>query len=595
MQTYQPPLREVQFIVHELLGVEKFYQDLVGFEDLNRDLIDPILNAAAKISADKVFPLNMKGDQEGCRFLDGKVTVPTGFREAYMGLVEDGWYGLPFSEEYGGQNLPMVLGACIDEFLASANLSLSTYAALTKGAVVALEAHANKHLKQQFLPKLVTGEWAGVMCLTEAHAGTDIGILKTRAMPCDDDSYLINGSKIFISGGEQDLTDNIVHLVLARLPGAPAGPRGISLLVVPKFIPKSDGSLGERNGVHCISIEEKMGLHGSATCSMNYEDARGWLVGEEHRGLDCMFTMMNHMRLLVGQEGLSVGEVAYQSAAAYALERRQGRALNGVQDPNQVADLLVVHPDVRRLLLTARSLNETNRALVLWTWQLTDASKHHVDSKKREQFSRLVEVLTPVVKAFITDSGFQTTVDAQQIFGGHGYIRDVGIDQLVRDARILMIYEGANGIQSLDLVARKLIGDNGKSFGELISLMKDFCSSCDSNDQIQPFVKPLDKAINLLEETARHIIDRSQHDANEIGASSHSFLRFTGLTLGAYLGVKMAKIALDNMDGSEADFYRTKLITVRFYLSHMLPETNSLVQVIKAGSDQLMAMDANKF
>src|SRR6478672_11194337 len=499
MPTYKAPVGDVMFLLSDVFHIDR-YNNLPGFADATPDLVEAVLDEAAKFCEDVLTPLNRVGDKEGCeRHPDGSVTTPTGFKDAYKRLTEGGWIGASAPAEFGGQGLPRVLSQAFGEFLVSANMAFAMYPGLTQGAAAALIVHGSPEQKALYLPKLIGGEWTGTMNLTEPQCGTDLGLTRTRAVPQPDGSYKITGTKIFISAGEHDLAENIVHLVLARIEGAPDGVKGISLFIVPKYLPTKNGGVGARNGVSCGSIEEKMGIHGNSTCVMNYDDATGWLIGEENRGLNAMFVMMNEARMGVGVQGLAVSEVAYQNAAAYARDRLQGRAISGVKFPDRPADPIIVHPDVRRMLMTMRAFNEAARALILWTSLQGDIVHRSADDKARQAADDHMGLLTPVIKGVITDQGFANTVLAQQIYGGHGYIVEHGMEQFVRDARIAMIYEGANGFQALDLVGRKLPKDGGRAlqafFNELQSFIKEH-----ADETMKPYVGPLATALGHLQQ-----------------------------------------------------------------------------------------------
>ena len=595
MATYQAPLRDMRFVLHELLGAEREFAALPGFEETTRDLIDPVLEEAAKLCENVMFPLLRVGDQEGCIFEDGEVRTPTGFREAYRAYVEGGWGGLTCNPEFGGQGLPHTLSVFVEEMLQSSNMALALYAGLTHGACIAIDKHASEDLRRRYLPKLVDGTWSGVMCLTESHCGTDLGLLRTRAEPADDGSYRVTGTKIFITGGEQDLSENIVHLVLARLPDSPAGVKGISMLLVPKFLAEEDGSRGERNAVSCGSIEHKMGIRAASTCVMNYDGATGYLIGEPHRGLRAMFSMMNYERLMVGQQGLSLAEVAYQSAAAYARERLQGRSLKGPVAPDLPADPIIVHPDVRRMLLTARAYNEAARALLAWVSLQVDRSTHHPDPAAREAADDVVSLFTPVIKAFFTDYGFESCNLCQQVFGGHGYISEWGMEQLVRDARIAQIYEGANGIHALDLAGRKLSMNGGRAIQAYMKSVSDFVAERRGNPDLDEFVEPLQAALERLAQATRWLNEAAREDPDEIGAASYDYLRLLALVAFGRMWAQSAEIALANQEGDNTGFYRAKLATARFFVRRLLPNTASLLATLSAGADAVMELEAEAF
>ena len=595
MATYQAPLRDMRFVLHELLGAEQAFAALPGFEETTRDLIDPVLEEAAKLCENVMFPLNRIGDQEGCAWENGTVRTPSGFRDAYRAYVEGGWGGLTCGAEFGGQSLPHTLSVFVEEMLQSSNMALGLYVGLTRGACVAIDRHASDDLRRRYLPKLVEGTWSGAMCLTESHCGTDLGLLRTRAVPADNGHYRVTGTKIFITAGEHDLSENIVHLVLARLPDAPAGVRGISMFLVPKFLATEDGSRGERNAVHCGSIEHKMGIRGASTCVMNYEGAVGYLIGEPHHGLQAMFSMMNYERLMVGQQGLALAEVAYQSAAAYARDRLQGRSLKGPAAPDLPADPIIVHPDVRRMLLTARAGNEGARALLGWVSLQVDRSTHHPDPTVREAASDAVALFTPVVKAYFTDCGFESCNLCQQVFGGHGYISEWGMEQLVRDARIAQIYEGANGIHALDLTSRKLPMHGGRAIRAYMEAVSTFITERRGNAELDEFVKPLGAALARLDQATRWLNEAAQRDPDETGAASYDYLRLLALVAFGRMWAESAEIALAKQDADNTGFYRAKIATARFFMGRLLPQTASLLETLSAGADTVMAMEAEAF
>jgi butyryl-CoA dehydrogenase len=594
MAIYKAPVRDMRFVLHELLDADNAFKAL-GFEEASADVIDAILDEGAKFCETVLFPTNRIGDEEGCKFENGVVTTPSGFRDAYQALSEGGWMSLACAPEYGGQGLPNTLSVFFEEMLQSANMSLSLYPGLTRGAYVAMQAYASEELKQRYLPNMVAGTWAGVMCLTESHCGTDLGMLRTRATPRDDGSYGITGTKIFITGGEQDLTENIIHLVLARLPDAPQGTKGISLFLVPKFLVDDDGGLGERNGVQCGSIEHKMGIKGASTCVMNYEDATGWIVGEPNRGLRAMFAMMNHERIMVGQQGLSQAEVAYQSAADYARERVQGRSLSGAKFPDQAADPIIVHPDVRRMLLTSKAYNEGARALLGWIALLVDHEERNSDPVERETAEDLAALLTPVVKAFFTDMGSEVCNTCLQVFGGHGYIAEWGMEQLVRDARIAQIYEGANGIHAMDLVGRKLPMHDGRLIRRYFEHLDEFLGEHADDAAMQEFVAPVGKAVARLKRATAWVAEAGKRDPEETGAAAYDYLRLTALTAFGHMWAKSAKVALEKVDGDNTGFYKTKLATARYFVQRLLPQTGALLESLTSGSAALMSVDAESF
>ena len=596
MPQYTPPLRDLRFVLHELFDVSAELKRLPPHAELDTDTINAVLEEAGKFAAEVVFPLNRPADEEGCHYdpATKAVTTPAGFRESYAKYVEGGWGALSCDPAFGGQGLPIVLNQCLFEMLNSASQAWAMYPGLTHGAYECLREHGTPEQKATYLPKLVSGEWMGTMCLTEAHCGTDLGLLRTRAEPQADGSYRLTGSKIFISSGEHDMTPNIVHLVLARLPDAPAGSKGISLFVVPKVLVNADGSLGERNAISCGAIEHKMGIKASATCQMNLDGAVGTLVGQPHKGLAAMFVMMNAARLGVGNQGLGLTEVAYQNAAAYAKERLQGRSLSGPKAPDKPADPIIVHPDVRKMLLTARAWAEGGRALAIHTALLIDKELSSSDAAERKAAADEVALLTPVVKAFFTDNGFMAASACMQVYGGHGYIREWGMEQFVRDARISMIYEGTNTIQALDLLGRKVLGDGGarlKAFGKRI---ERFVEEEGVNEAMAEFVNPLadlgDKVVKLSTELGMKALG----NADEVGAAAVDYLRVIGHLAFAYLFARMAKVALDKQSSGDP-FYAAKLATARFYFARLLPETAALIRSARAGVKPLMEMQEEWF
>ena len=597
MPSYKAPLREYNFLLYELLGIQQ-YSNLPGFADASEDLVRAILEEAAKLTEEVLQPLNQVGDREGCKLENGVVTTPTGFKDAYKTLVEGGWPALVADPEYGGQGLPNSLGVIFNEMVSSANMAFGMYPGLSHGAYSALHIHGTDEQKQKYLPKLVSGEWTGTMNLTEPHCGTDLGLLRTKAVPQGDGSYKISGQKIFISAGEHDLAENILHLVLARIEGGPEGVKGISLFLVPKYLVNEDGSLGERNGVSCGSLEEKMGIHGNATCVLNYDDAVGWLVGEEHKGLRAMFTMMNEARLGVGLQGLSQSEVAYQNAAEYALERLQGRSLTGVKAEDKPADPLIVHPDIRRMLLNARSFNEGARALLVWTALHGDLSHKSEDDKTREFGDDMMALLTPVLKGHLTDRGFLNAVEAQQVYGGHGYIAEWGMEQFVRDARIAMIYEGANGVQALDLVGRKLASNGGRAVFAFFKEVDEFVAANEGNEKLKDYLEPVKLARKRLEEATMWFMENALENPDNAGAGSTPYMHLFGITGIAFMWAMMAKVALDKLAegaGDQAEFYESKLKTGLFYMQQTVPETAMQLERVRAGSANMMALAANDF
>jgi len=592
MPSYTAPQKDILFLLKEVLNIDEVL-DFQYFKDVDMDLVEPIISEAAKITEQEIQPLNQPGDQQGCSFKDGIVTTPKGFKEAYQAFVDGGWMSLNSSPEFGGQGLPKMLQVALDEMLTSANVSFSLYAVLSQGAAHALQDHGSDLLKDKFLHKLVSGEFTGTMCLTEAHCGTDLGLLRTKATKINDGSYSITGTKIFITSGEHDLTDNIIHMVLARLPDAPKGVKGISMFLVPKFLVHDDGSLGERNGVYCGSIEHKMGIKASSTCVMNFDNAKGYLIGEANKGMQTMFSMMNIERINIGLEGLGLSEVSYQNALAYAKDRLQSRSLTGAKYPDKQADPLLVHPDVRRMLLTMKAYNEGNRALALFAARLVDTSKHHPDAKQRELADNLMAIITPVIKAFFTDTGFECTNLGLQVFGGHGYISEWGMEQFVRDARIAQIYEGANGIQALDLVKRKLVMNEGVFLNQLTEIMSAFITACHDKTELNEFVAPLESYLKTLVDVSYWIINQAQTHPNVVGSSATDYLKLLGLVILGFMWLKIVAVASKKQE--QDNFYKGKILTARFYFKKLLPEVNTLKEKIMAGADSLMDMDEDLF
>ena len=592
MATYKAPVDDALFLLHEVFHLDR-YGNLPGFGDATPDVVEAVLREAGKFSEEVLTPLNRLGDEEGCtRHPDGSVTTPKGFKEALKQMVEGGWIGISVPPEFGGQGLPTILTQLVNEFLCSANLSFAMYPALTQGAIAALLVHGSPEIKAKYLPKLVEGVWTGTMNLTESHCGTDLGLLRTKAVKQPDGSYKITGTKIFISAGEHDMSENVIHLVLARIEGAPAGIKGISLFVVPKIKVKDDGSLGARNGVACGSIEEKMGIHGNTTCVMNYDDASGWLIGEENRGLNAMFVMMNEARLGVGVQGLALSEVAYQNAATYAKERLQGRALSGAKYPDKAADPIIVHPDVRRTLLIIRAFNEAARAMVMWTALRADISHRSGDAKERQSADDHMGLLTPVIKGVLTEQGFANAVQAQQMFGGHGYIAEHGMEQFVRDARIAMIYEGANGIQALDLVGRKLGKDGGRALMAFLNEIGGFIKEKNADASMKPFVTPLGVALGHLQQASMWFMQNAMAKPDNAGAGATDYLQMFGLVALGYMWCLIAQAAL----AKQADArMKAKLITARFFMERMLPETAAQLARIKSGADAVMELPDEAF
>jgi alkylation response protein AidB-like acyl-CoA dehydrogenase len=593
MHTYTAPLRDMRFVLHELHDSAAVTQPT----QITAELADSILEEAAKVIRSLLLPLNASGDAEGCHYENGAVRTPRGFKEAYKAFTEGGWGALNADPAYGGQGLPPSLGMLVEEMICGSNLSFGLYPGLSHGAYLALKSHGSEALKELYLPKLVDGSWAGTMCLTEAHCGTDLGLLRTKAVPQADGSFQLSGSKTFISAGEHDLTENIIHLVLARLPDAPAGVAGLSLFVVPKFLPNADGTIGTRNGVTCGGIEHKLGIKASATCQINFDAATAWLVGEPHKGMRAMFVMMNSERLSVGIQGLGVGEAAYQSATAYARERLQGRSLAGAQRPDKSADPIIVHPDVRRMLMTMRAYNEGCRALGVWVANALDRMERSKDSAEAEAAADFVALLTPVVKALFTDLGFESTNLALQVHGGHGYIVENGMEQLLRDARIAMIYEGTNGVQALDLVGRKLPANMGRSLRRFFHPVAKFIAAHEREPQIGPLVQAFAASFGALQVATALVIRTGSVDPEEAGAAATDYLRLFGLVALGFMWVRMAKVAVDAVPGTEQDaaFYRAKRATATFYIQRILPQAGALLHAIQSGKASITALEEAAF
>jgi alkylation response protein AidB-like acyl-CoA dehydrogenase len=597
MPTYKAPVDDVMFLLSDVFHIDR-YNNLPGFADATPDLLEAVLAEAAKFCEDVLTPLNRVGDKEGCRrHDDGSVSTPSGFKDAYKRLNEAGWMGAAAPAEFGGQDLPTALAQAINEFTCSANMAFAMYPGLTLGAAAALATHGSAEQKATYLPKLINGQWTGTMNLTEPQCGTDLGLVRSRAVPQPDGSYKITGTKIFISAGEHDLAENIVHLVLARIEGAPPGVKGISLFVVPKFLVSRDGAVGARNGVSCGSIEEKMGIHGNSTCVMNYDDATGWLVGEANRGLNAMFVMMNEARLGVGVQGLALSEVAYQNAASYAKERLAGRALTGAKFKDKPADPIIVHPDVRRMLMTMRAFNEGARALVLWTALKSDVAHRSGDAKERQAADDHMGLMTPVIKGVLTDQGFANTVLAQQVFGGHGYIAEHGMEQFVRDARIAMIYEGANGIQALDLVGRKLPKDGGRALQAFLAEVNGYIKERGAEAALAPYVKPLAQALGELQQATMWFMQNALANPENAGAGSTDYMHLFGLVALGYMWCLIAEAAKAKAAAGNgaAERMEAKLVTGRFFAERMLPAATTHLARIKAGASSTMALPAEAF
>jgi len=592
MPIYKAPLEDVNFLLNDVFQIDR-YDNLPGFSDASADVREAVLGEAAKLSEEVLQPLNRVGDLEGCvRHDDGGVTTPKGFREAFRQVAEGGWLGLSAPTEYGGQGLPITLSQAVSEFQCSANMAFSMYGGLTMGATAALLVHGSAEQKAMFVPKMVAGEWTGTMNLTEPQCGTDLGLLRTKAVKQGDGSYKITGTKIFISAGEHDLTENIIHLVLARIEGAPSGIKGVSLFVVPKFLVNADGSLGEGNGVTCGSIEHKMGIHGNSTCVMNYDAATGWLIGEENKGMQGMFVMMNEARLGVAVQGLAQSEVAYQNAAIYAKERLQGRAISGVKYKDKPADPIIVHPDVRRVLMTMRAVNEAGRALILWTALKGDVAHRSDNEKDRQAADDHMGLLTPVIKGVLTDLGFANTVLAQQVFGGHGYIAEHGMEQFVRDARIAMIYEGANGIQALDLVGRKLAKDGGRAVMAFFNEVQAYLKERADSDAMNVYLKPLGVSLAHLQQATMWFMNNAMSKPDNAGAGSSDYMHLFGLVALGYMWARIAEAALAKADDAAM---KAKLVTGRFFVERMLPETAAHLARIEAGAGSVMELADEAF
>jgi alkylation response protein AidB-like acyl-CoA dehydrogenase len=593
MPTYTAPVRDMEFVLNDVLKVQS--AGITGYDELDADFLSAILNEAGKITSEVLAPLNAVGDKEGCHFENGVVRTPTGFKDAFDQVRNGGWTGIDCDPEYGGQGMPYIVGTAVGEMFASSNMAFGMYQGLTHGAYSAIHAHGTDDQKQKFLPKMVSCDWTGTMNLTEPHCGTDLGLMRTKAEPQEDGTYKITGQKIFISAGDHDLSDNIIHLVLAKIPGGPDGVKGISLFIVPKFIVQDDGTLGARNSLSVGKIEEKMGIHGNATCVMNYDGATGYLLGDMHKGMRAMFTMMNEARLGVGLQGLAQAEVAYQNALAYAKDRLQGRDVTGVKNPDGPADPLIVHPDIRRNLMDQKSFIEGARAMVFWAAEMIDRT-HRADDKDADG---LVSLLIPVVKGFLTDKGFEAAINAQQVYGGHGYIEEWGMSQFARDARIAMIYEGANGVQALDLVGRKLAQDGGKHVMAFFDLVKTFVAENKGQDDAfdAEFLDPLKSASKDLQTAAMYLMQVAMKNPNDALAGSYDFMHLFGHTVVGLMWARMAMVAKNVLKTapSDAAFYETKLKTARYYMARQLPATAMHLARIQSGSATVMGLGADEF
>jgi len=592
MPSYTAPTKDLQFVLHDLLNVSQ--SDIPGYSDLEADFTSAVLEEAGKITSEVLAPLNVVGDKEGCSLDNGVVRVPTGFQEAFDQVREGGWTGLDMPEEFGGQGLPYVMGTAVGEMFSASNQAFTMYQGLTHGAASAILAHGTDQQKETYLPNMVSCEWTGTMNLTEPHCGTDLGLMRTKAEPQDDGSFKISGQKIFISAGEHEMASNIIHLVLAKIPGGPEGIKGVSLFIVPKFIVNEDGSLGARNGVSCGALEEKMGIHGNSTCVMNYDEATGYLLGTEHKGMRAMFTMMNEARLGVGMQGMAQAEAAYQNALIYAKDRLQGRDVTGVKNPEGPADPLIVHPDIRRNLMDQKSFVEGGRAFLLWGAMMIDKAHRNGD----KDADGLISLLTPVIKGFLTDEGYDMTVQAQQVYGGHGYIEEWGMSQFTRDARIAMIYEGANGVQALDLVGRKLAQDGGKHVMAFFDLVKNFIKDNAENEALKAdFLEPLKAASKDLQAAGMFFMQNGMKNPNAALSGSYDFMHLFGHVCLGLMWAQMAKAAQEALDGGASDkaFYETKLATGRYYMARRLPATAMHLARINTGADTVMALDAEQF
>lgn len=596
MSNYKAPIRDIQFVMNDLLDFEQHYQDL-GYSDATPDLIDAVLLEGAKFAEKVLAPLNSVGDQSGCQWDNGEVTTPEGFKSAYQQYVAAGWPALAHAEELGGQGLPHSLHSILNEFIGSANFAWNMYPSLSHGAINTIESHGTEELKQIYLPKLVEGSWTGTMCLTEPSCGTDLGMLRTQATPNDDGSFSISGTKIFISAGEHDMAENIVHVVLARLPNAPKGSKGISLFIVPKYLPSADGVCGERNKLQCGSLEHKMGIKGSSTCVMNFDGAKGFLVGLPNKGLNCMFTFMGIMRITTAMQGVMHAERGYQKSLDYARERLQMRSLSGVKNPDGPADPIIVHPDVRRMLLTQKAITEGGRMLISFCLQQADILKRSSDKEAQHNADTLLSFLTPIAKGCLTELGFESANLGLQCFGGHGYIQEWGVEQNVRDCRIATLYEGTTGIQALDLLGRKVIGSGGEQLLQFTRIVESFCEAHAEKGEVQEFIDPLKSLLKEWDELTRNISDQSALNLDEMGAASVDYLMYSGYITLAYFWAMAAVVSSEKLDsGSECqEFYNAKLLTARFYFQRILPRTDALAKTMVSGASNLMDLEVDSF
>ncbi|MEQ6884313.1 acyl-CoA dehydrogenase C-terminal domain-containing protein [Salicola sp. Rm-C-2C1-2] len=597
MPQYRAPLRDIKFVMSELLDSETHYQQIPGGEEATPDMVDAIIQEGAKFCEQVLSPLNQVGDEEGCSLQDGHVSTPTGFKEAYRQYIEGGWPSMTSDEELGGQGLPGSLSMVMSEMVGTANWAFGMYPGLSHGCMATLEAHGSDEQKQTYLPKMVTGEWTGTMCLTEPHCGSDLGLLRTKATPNDDGSYAITGQKIWISAGEHDLSDNIIHLVLARLPDAPKGTKGISVFVVPKFLSDASGNPGERNTLVCGSLEEKMGIHGNATCVMNFDDAKGYLIGEPHKGLSYMFTMMNIARIGTAIQGLASSELAFQGSLEYAKDRLAMRSLSGAKNPDGPADPIIVHPDVRRMLLTQKTIAESARAMIYYAAQQADISQASNDEDERNEADELLSFLTPIAKAFLTELGVEAANQGMQVFGGHGYVKEWGMEQIVRDARISTIYEGTTGIQALDLLGRKVLMTQGESLKRFTKKVHLFCKEQADNESISEFVEPLQSMNKEWSDLTTKLGMSAMKDREEVGAASFDYLMYSGYAVTAYLWARTAEVAQRKLQEgtSEEAFYKAKLQTARFFFKRMLPRAKAHADAMMSGADNLMEMEEEHF